>query len=140
MPSWSIGYPKKERIEVELLSPSADDCGYDWVRACAHVSVGGFRADIQMMILAGDMRRFLEALEPVYRDLRGVAEFTTLEDQLRLKVEVDHVGHVRVTGHVKDQAGLGNRLNLEVTFDQTLLWHTVSELSEALSELQGNKR
>src|ERR1700722_932222 len=136
MPSWSIGYLERERIEVELLSPPAKDCGYDWVEVRTRVSIGAFRADIKMMLLASDMASFHGALEPVYRDLRGVAEFKTIEDQLYLKVEVDHVGHVTVTGYVKDDASFGNRLTFELKFDQTLLWHTVSELDEALFELK----
>jgi hypothetical protein len=136
MPSWSIGYPEQERIEIELLSPPADDCGYDWVSARARIAVGAFRAEFPLMILASDMRRFREALEPVYRDLRGTAEFTTIEDQLRLTVQADHVGHIRVTGYVKDDASFGNRLTITLGFDQTILQRTLSELSHALSELQ----
>jgi hypothetical protein len=136
MPSWSIGYPELERIEVELLSPPAKDSGYDWVKARTHVAVGAFRSHINMTILASDMRRFRDALEPVYRDLRGVAEFSTIEDQLRFKVEVDKIGHVRVSGYVKDDASFGNRLAFVLSFDQTFLGRTLSELNDALSELQ----
>jgi len=136
MPSWSIGHPQKERVEVELLSPPANDCGYDWVSARTHVTVGAFDAEIRMSILASDMKRFLEALEPVYRDLRGTAEFTTIEHQLYLKVVIDHVGHVRVTGEVRDDSSFGNRLTFTLDFDQTVLQRTLSELRYALSELQ----
>ena len=135
MPSWSVGHFEQERIEVELLSPPAKDCGYDWVRACAHIAVGAFRADIPMTILASDMRRFREALEPVYRDLRGAAEFTTIEDQLRLKLEMDKTGHVRVTGYVRDDSSFGNRLTFELSIDQTFMPRMISELDDALSQL-----
>lgn len=120
---------------MELLSPPADDCGYDWVSARTHVTVGAFDAEIPMMILAGDMKRFLDALEPVYRDLRGTAEFTAIEHQLYLKVEINGVGHVRVTGEVRDDASFGNRLAFTLEFDQTVLRRTLSELRHALSEL-----
>jgi hypothetical protein len=89
-----------------------------------------------MMILASDMRRFRGALETVYRDLRGTAEFTTIEHQLGLKLEVDKVGHVHVTGHVKDDASFGNRLTFELRFDQTFLPQIISELGNALSGLE----
>ena len=89
-----------------------------------------------MMILASDMKRFLEALESVYRDLRGTAEFTTIEHQLYLKVEVDRVGHIRVTGEVRDDASFGNRLTFTLGFDPTMLQRTLSELRHVVSELQ----
>ena len=136
MTSWSIGHAQREQIEVELLSSAANDCGYDWVSTRAHVAVEAFRADIPMLILATDLRRFREALLPVYRDLDGIAEFTTIEDQLYLKVEIDRVGHVQVTGYVKDDASFGNRLTFELQFDQTMLRGTLSELSHALSVLE----
>ena len=136
MTSWSIGHPQQERVEVELLSPPAKDCGYDWVSARTRVAVGAFRVEIPMMILASDMERFLAALVPVYRDLRGVAEFKTIENQLGLRVECDHVGHIRVTGHIRDDASFGNRLTFTLEFDQTILQRTLSELRHALSELQ----
>lgn len=136
MPSWSIGRLQEERIEVELLSPPADDCGYDWVSARTRIAVGAFRAEIPMTLLASDMKRFLAALEPVYRNVRGVAEFTTIEDQLGLKLQCDHVGHIRVTGHVRDDASFGNRLTFTLEIDQTDLQRTLSELRHVLSELR----
>lgn len=98
--------------------------------------IGAFRAEVPMMLLASDMKRFLDTLEAVYTDLRGAAEFTTIEDQLRLKVEVDRVGHVRVVGHVKDDASFGNCLTFALEFDQTMLQRTLSELRHAVSQLQ----
>jgi hypothetical protein len=135
MPSWSIGSPEQERVEVELLSPPVDEAGYDWARARARVAAGAFRADFDMMILGSDLARFRQQLEPVYRDLRGSAEFTTLENQLYLKVEVDRTGHARVTGYAKDDVN-GNCLTFELRLDQTHLKRTLSELSDVLSELQ----
>ena len=138
MPSWSIGHSGRERVEVLLLSPPANDSGYDWVSARTHLEIGAFRAEIPMMILASDMTRFLAALEPVYRDLRGIAEFNTIEGQLGLRVECDCLGHVRVTGHVTDDPSFGNRLTFTLEFDQTILRRSLSELRVALSELQAS--
>ncbi len=136
MPTWSIGFTDRERIEVEVLSPHENDCGHDWVRARVRLDLGGFRGEFEMTPLASDMRRFRDALGPVYRDLRGAAEFETMEDQLYLKVEVDKLEHVTMRGHATDAAGRGNRLAFEVVFDQTLLRRTLSELDDALAQLR----
>ncbi len=89
-----------------------------------------------MSILFSDIVRFKEQLEPVYRNLRGTAEFTTIEGQLRIKVEVDKTGHVKASGELLDAAGVGNTLRFEIRFDQTLLWHTISEIDEAIFEIK----
>ena len=139
MPTWSIGYPEQERIEIELLSPPADDCGYDWVSARVHAVVGAFRGTADMVLLGADMQRFRDVLEPVYRDLRGTAEFVTIEDQLRMKVVLDRLGHVQVSGYVKDDASFGNRLSFELGFDQTVLRRTLSELDDVIRQLRASK-
>jgi hypothetical protein len=135
MPSWSIGYPERERLELRLLSRPAKDEHYDWVSAEAHIAVGGFSGDTKLSVTASEMREFLAKLETLYRDLKGQAEFVTVEDQIRINVAVDRLGHVKVTGHLKDDAGFGNTFRFELAFDQTTLGHTISELRVALHEL-----
>lgn len=129
-------------MEVELLGAPADPAaeGYDWVRARVRVEVGGLSGDVEIYMCVSDMVRFKEQLEPVYRNLSGAAEFTTLEGQLYFRIEVDHLGHVRAAGHLLDDPASSNRLTFELNYDQTLLWHTISEIDEALFELSPKGR
>jgi hypothetical protein len=136
MPTWSIGYPERERIEIEVLSAPENDRREDWIRARVRLDVGGFRGDFEMMMLGSELQLFREALALVYRDLRGVAEFQTIEGQLRFKVDVDKLGHVSVLGYANDDVSFRNRLSFELRFDQTLLRHTISELDDAILELR----
>ena len=137
MPFFSVGYPDKERVEVTLLgSPSNPKSeGYDWAIALVRVEVGAFKGELEIYLCVSDMIRFKEQLEPVYRNLEGVAEFKTIEDQLAIKIEVDKLGHVQASGFVLDDFVSGNKLNFNISYDQTLLWHTISEIDEALFEL-----
>jgi hypothetical protein len=137
MPFFSIGHSDKERVEVTLLGPPADPKteGYDWVKALVQVEVGAFKGEIEIYICVSDMIRFKEQLEPVYRNLEGFAEFKTIEDQLAIKIEVDKLGHVQASGFILDDFDCGNKLNFNISYDQTLLWHTISEIDEALFEL-----
>jgi hypothetical protein len=137
MPFFSIGYPDKERLEVTLLgSPTASGSeGYDWVKAVAHVEVGAFKGELGISICVSDMTRFHDELEVVYKNVAGVAEFKTVEDQLYIKIEVDKLGLVQASGYIIDDIVAGNKLNFNIQFDQTLLWHTISEIDEALFQL-----
>jgi hypothetical protein len=137
MPFFSIGYQEKERLEVSLLrAPSDQGTGDDdWTEALVQVEVGGFRAAVEIYMCVSDMVRFKEQLEPLYKNLDGVAEFKTIEGQLYIRIEVDKLGHVQATGFLAGDFGSRNKLEFEIRFDQTLLWHTISEIDEALFEL-----
>ena len=137
MPFFSIGYQEKERLEVSLLGAPADPEaeGYDWTKALVQIEVGGFKAAVEIYMCVSDMVRFKEQLEPLYKNLDGVAEFETIEGQLYVRVEADKLGHVQATGFLWDDLGSGNKLEFEIRYDQTLLWHTISEIDEALFEL-----
>jgi hypothetical protein len=137
MPSFSVGYGEKERLEVTLIGVPADVNveGYDWIGARVQVEVGGFQGDVELTICLSDVISFKEQLEPVYRDLTGKAEFTTIEAQLYISIEVNKLGHVTATGYLIDELAGGNKLTFEITYDQTSLWHTIAEIDEALFEL-----
>jgi hypothetical protein len=136
MPDWSIGYPDKERLEV-LLSPEMPHGeGYEWLSADVKLDTGGFSGAVRMSMRFSELIQFQQELGELYRNLSGTAELKTLERQLHLLVKSDHTGHITVTGELFDRAGDGNKLCFTLRFDQTRLWHTVSELDEALFEIK----
>ena len=137
MPFFSIGYPAKERLVVTLLgSPTQPKSeGSDWARALVYVEVGAFKGELEIYICVSDMIRFKEELEPVYKNVEGLAEFKTIEDQLFIRIEVDKLGHVEASGYIIDDFVVGNKLNFNIRYDQTLLWHTISEIEQALFQL-----
>lgn len=134
---FSIGYPEKERLEVTLLGAPAnpETEGFDWIKALVQIEVGGFNGEVEIYMCLSDMVMFKEQLEPVYRNLKGIAEFKTIEDQLYIRIEADRLGHVQATGYLAGHLASGNKLEFEILYDQTLLWHTISEIDEALFEL-----
>jgi hypothetical protein len=137
MPFFSIGYPDKQRLVLTLLGPPADpeSEGYDWVKALLQVEIGAFKGELQIYICVSDMIRFKEELDVVYNKVAGVAEFKTIEEQLYINIEVDKLGHVQASGYIVDDFISGNKLSFNIQYDQTLLWHTISEIDEALFEL-----
>ena len=137
MAFFSVGYPERERIEVTLIGSPADKKteGYDWINARVQIDVGGFTGEVQIYMCLSDMIRFKEELEPVYHNLNGAAEFKTIEGQLYIRIESDNLGHVQATGFLIGDFALDNKLTFDIRYDQTLLWHTISEIDEALFEL-----
>ncbi len=82
-----------------------------------------------------DMIGFRKQLMPVYRNLKGIAEFQTIEGQLYFRIELDRLGHVQASGYLIDDLAGDNKLSFKTHFDQTQLRHTISEIDVALSEL-----
>ena len=142
MPFFSIGYFDKERLEVALASVPAGRKpeGSDWIEAQVEIDVGAFKGRLKINLLVSEIIRFKKQLEEVYEKVGGVAEFKTLEDQLSIRIEVDKLGHVRASGYLLDDFDAGNKLNFNMSYDQTLLWHTISEIDEALFELFPQRR
>ncbi len=136
MSQWSIGQFEKERLEVCLSPEMGPEHGHDWLSACVKIDSGGFAGEVKMTILFGELVLFHQQLEKLCRSLSGKAELKTIEGQLQMLVEVDRTGHITVSGELSDRAGAGNRLHFTLRFDQTFLWHTVSELDEALYEIR----
>jgi hypothetical protein len=139
MNSWSIGYSERERLLIEMLSPPADDCGYDWISTRATIDVGGFHGDTQLMITLSDMKRFRDQLQNLYKTLKGEAEFTTIEDQVRFKLTTDGLGHIGVNGHLMDNDGMGNKLTFSIGMDQTFLRKTITELEQAIATAEQSR-
>lgn len=137
MAFFSVGFFDRERIEVTLIGSPADKEteGFDWVNARVQVWAGGFTGDVQICICLSDIVRFRQELERVYNDLRGVAAFKTLEDQLYIRIESDALGHIAATGYLKGDFVLADELKFDLRFDQTLLFHTLSETADVLFEL-----
>lgn len=131
---FSVG-SEKEFIEVVLPDAAVKKARYDGVMVSVNIGVGGFSGAVEVSIGISDVVRLKEQLEPVYRDVSGVAEFTTIEQQIYICVEVDKLGHVKATGYLIDRFYDGNKLEFCIKYDQTLLWHTISEIDEAIFEL-----
>lgn len=129
---FSVGYSDKDRIELSLLgTPDRDE----FARALVQIEVGAFKGELEVELGLGEMARFKDDVERVYENVAGVAEFMTLESELFIRIDIDKLGHVEASGYLRDGFGAGNKLNFIIRYDQTLLWHTISEIDEALFEL-----
>lgn len=129
---FSFGHSEQERIEVEVHGYERAAAGeyYDdnWLAVEIGVRAGGFRGKASATIMTGDLTKFLSELRPLYQTLSGTASFTTMEDQLSLRLAGDGKGHIELRGEVADQPGIGNRLHFALQFDQSQLGASIREL------------
>ncbi len=136
---FSVGSPEKDRIQVTSLNSPAnpETEGYDWISALVEIESVGLKGIVKIQMCLSDIISFKEQLLPLYKNLSGTAEFRTIEGQLYILIDVDKLGHIKATGYLLADFNTDNKLNFDLRYDQTLLWHTIAEIDEALFELSG---
>jgi hypothetical protein len=136
--TFSFGPSERERIEVDVLryerSPVGEYHDDNWLASQVSVCVGGFRGKVDLAIVTDEVAAFLTQLRPLYESLSGMAEFTTLEAQLHLRLTGDGKGHIELVGEVADQPGIGNRLHFTLRLDPSQLGTSIHELEKVTAK------
>jgi hypothetical protein len=136
--TFAFGHAEQERIEVDVHGYERASVGEywddNWLRVDIRVRAGGFRGKASAAIITRELTKFLSELHPLSETLSGSAEFTTMEDQLSLRLAGDGKGHIALRGEVSDQTGVGNRLQFTLHFDQLQLGASIRELERVTSE------
>ncbi len=133
-PTMVVGPNAANRLVVQVLRrtfPHLTDYWDGNTLSCeATVTVGGFRGHVEEYMRTVDFVRFRDALRPLYNNLKGTADFQTIEQWLAIKVDGDGLGHFVATCELVDRPGIGNRLSFSLNFDQTELPALLSGLDE----------
>jgi hypothetical protein len=137
--TFSFGQSQHERIEIDVLRYERQRTGGEyhddnWLTVQVRVCVGGFRGTVDGAFITDEFVAFLGQLRPLYQSLSGTAEFTTMEEQLHLRLTDDGKGRIELVGEIADQPGVGNRLNFTLLFDQSQLGTSIRELERVTSE------
>jgi hypothetical protein len=135
--TFSFGQTQHERIEIEVFryerSPVGEYYDDNWLIVQVRVWVGGFRGKVDCTFITEELVAFLTQLRLLYQSLLGTAKFTTLEEQLYLRLTGDGKGHIELSGEIADQPDIGNRLHFTLHFDQTQLGVSIHELERVTS-------
>ena len=135
---FSFGQSENERIEINVLNyeraPVGEYWDDNWLNVEISICAGGFRGKASATIITSELEKFLSELKALHEKLNGTATFTTLEEQLSLRLNGDGKGHIELRGEVADQAGIGNRLNFTLQFDQSQLGTSVRELEKVTAQ------
>lgn len=131
---FSFGQSEKERIEVDVVgyerTPVGEYFDDNWLTIEIRVQAGDFSGKVKAAILTGELVKFSSELRVLFGTLKGAAEFTTLEEQLGLRLTGDGKGHIELCGELE----AGHRLIFTLHFDQSQLGLSIRELEEVLSQ------
>jgi hypothetical protein len=134
---FTFGHSEHERVEIDVFgyerSPVGEYYDDNWLTVKAAVQAGGFYGKINAAIFTDELAGFLPKLRALYEKLEGVAEFTTMEGQILLRLTGDGLGHIELHGELEDQAGIGNCLTFTLRLDQTMLLTSINELEKVVA-------
>ncbi|GAB2775466.1 WapI family immunity protein [Salinimicrobium soli] len=122
------------RIEViRLAHPHAkDDWDHRWVKSNVSLKAGGFSGQFACDLMISDFQIFKEQLSALYEKMDGIAIFSTVEEQIDIKIKGDGLGHFEAQCKVMDSPGTGNSLDFELEFDQTFIPQIVNQLEKVI--------
>jgi hypothetical protein len=106
----------------------------NWIETEIDILIKPWRGKYIANLRADEFQAFRVQLQEIYEKAAGRAEFKSMEPWLELTVELDSLGHVRLTGTADPE--IGNvfglaRLTFEMEgLDQTSLPPLISQLEE----------
>jgi hypothetical protein len=134
----AFGHSERERLEFifELRdSRGFADSSDAWLKPRISITAGPFTGQTDVYVEIGDFDRLLPQLRKLYETLEGTASFAPIERQVGFKLTGDGKGHVEMSGFLADSNFKSNCVNFVLTFDQTLLARSISEVEQFLAEV-----
>lgn len=110
-------------------NPGAQDVSdANWLSCGVRLTVAGVSASVAASFGTRDFARFLEQLERVAADLKGVARFETDEEALSIKVELAGRGTGTISGVLRVSEHATATVEFSFDSDQTFLVQAITEL------------
>jgi len=128
-----IGGKDGEFISVRRLTRNSHE---GWFDAEVEVQCDGWHGKIRASFMRGELTRFAEEIQILYKEFRGEARVEPIEPHLTLSCEGDGKGHIKVVGTAQNHLGSGTKLSFWLEADQTYLPVIVKALRAADSTEQ----
>ena len=117
-----FGYPS----ETSFLG------GYD-TRTLIDIQLGNYSGKGTVDISTGQLYKFLQELKSCYQSLNGIASLKNYEGSFELIFDFDGLGHVKVSGHLREDMSARTELRFELDTDQTRIPQVIYGLEDLVS-------
>ena len=121
-----------EFVELSEIERFADGSGYV---SMIRVGSGEFACSGRKFFF-GELPRFLDDLKKSYRALRSYAELRTQYEEDFVRFEFRSLGHIVVTGLLREYGNLNRKLQFGFEADQSFLPPFIAALESAVAELK----
>lgn len=106
--------------------------GYD-TRVLIDIQIGSYSAKSTVDISTGQLYKFLQELKRCYQSLQGTASLKNYEGSFELTFDFDGLGHVKVSGHLREDMSTRTELRFELNTDQTRIPQVIYGLEDLVS-------
>lgn len=131
-----IGQDSTNYIKIIVLSrtfPNANEYwDGNWCNCYVEFNFCIFKGSFKVSLRSDEFRNFYNQIKTLYDNLSGNAKFKTLENQVLIELEGNIKGEIKISGHLMDEAGIGNKLNFHFTIDQTYLPQILLQIENIL--------
>jgi hypothetical protein len=130
-----LGRPAKFVLSHKCSDPNTDEGPYTRHQFQCTFTSSAFDAHLSFDTIMGPFVSFREDLDRIFRELRGNAELTTLESDLRLEASIDKLGHIRWTGTLRHPGPIPEeRLEFRIEDGQASLSRIIAELDATIAD------
>lgn len=123
-----------DMIRVEpyqaIKDGSALDWDRNWIKTKVTIKGGVFSGQYVADFMTTDFELLKRDFKKLERDFNATANFEPLEEQLKLNISGDGLGHFEVKCIAQDQPGVGGTLSFVLSFDQTEIARLIDELDK----------
>lgn len=121
--------------DYERSGSQQDPYDANWLRCSVTAEIGKFRGEVETSLTTGDFSRFSSELNDVTARVTSVASFTTMEEALTLRIEVDRAGRATVTGTLRGSDSTPHTsLSFGFESDLSFLRQLEVQLAHAISD------
>lgn len=129
-------------IKVEVLNSNFEKpkshSDLDWISTKVSVKAGAFSGFFYADMEKLDFEKFEKEISTLYNNLKGIAWFNNIEEQVDIKIEGDGIGYFEANCNVEESLS-GVTLNFKIQFDQSHLPNLIVQLKnikESLSKIK----
>jgi hypothetical protein len=135
---------KLEGLSIWALArefPNSEDFwDGNWITVHAHVEAPGARVAVRGPWLRSDeVERFLDRLEALNQELKGVAELACIEPTLNVKVTCGSLGHIQIAVEITPDHLSLSEPSLRVLFGPNVSCISDDRMSEHSGQISGQK-
>ncbi|WP_449565221.1 WapI family immunity protein [Luteirhabdus pelagi] len=127
-----------EFVKIEILKQNFPNADLDWdkdsIRCKISAKFGSFSGEFNANLMTFSFDNFKRELIYLYENLEQSATFKGYEDQVKIFIQGDGIGHLDLFCDLKDNVGMGNELKGELNLDQTYLPDLIEQLDTITSE------
>jgi hypothetical protein len=123
---------------ILLLEVIKQEDAEGWLYANVKFDYKNFSAKFTTSLMLNDFYPFRDELIKLNNSLTGTANFSTIEQNVILKLTGDRLGHIKINGVLRHDSEYDLQLHFDILSDQTFSPPLVKECNDIIDQHQSH--